>query len=244
MLVASRERDVEATNSPAGERAVPVNLLSVNIPVQFQIDDVRAWAYQHTDAAVLLEKLAYREVVNYLVSVDIDDLMTTGRHQAKVELQKRIQTRADQSKLGVKILFVGLQGIHPPVDVAKDYEAVIGSLQDKETNILAAEEYQAGTLPMAHADATNRVNQAEAQKVTAIANAAAVSARFTNQLAAYAASPSVFTQRLFLDTVSRAVGPARKVIVSATNTQDILILNLEDKVRDDLLDVPVPPARK
>jgi HflK protein len=244
LLVASREAAGAFSNSISGEQAVPVNLLSVNVPVQYQITNLHAWAYHQAEPAQLLEKLATREVVNYLVSVDIDDIMTTGRLSATHDLRTNIQARVNAAGLGVEILFVGLQGIHPPVKVADAYEAVIGSLQEKETNILEAEAYALATLPKAYAQATNRVNQAQGDKAVRVASALAQSERFTNQLAAYRASPSVFSQRAYLDTLSRAVSHTRKLILAATNTQDIVILNLEDKVRQDLLDASLPSTNR
>jgi len=83
-----------------------VNLLSVSIPVQFQISDVRAWAYNNENAAELLEKIGTREVVRYLVGVDIHEMMSSARFRAGEELRSRIQTAADSFNLGARILFV------------------------------------------------------------------------------------------------------------------------------------------
>jgi hypothetical protein len=53
----------------------------------------------------------------------------------------------------------------------------------------------------------------------------------------------VYSQKSYLDTLVRAIGPVRKYVLVATNTQDVLILNLEDEIRADLLrDVVLPPS--
>ena len=59
-------------------------------------------------------------------------------------LRTAIQKGADTAKLGVEIVFVGLQDIHPPtgtkeITVAAAYEKLIGAEQDRATAILAAE---------------------------------------------------------------------------------------------------------
>src|SRR5207249_1514385 len=77
MLVASRES--VRGESGGREKAVPANLLTVSIPVQYQITNLAAWAYTHADAGKLLEELANREVVRYLVNVDMDNIMSSGR---------------------------------------------------------------------------------------------------------------------------------------------------------------------
>ena len=70
LMVAAKESVGQETNSPAASGGVPVDLLTVGIPVQYQIDDVRAYAYNHVDSGGLLEKVATRVVVKYLVGVD------------------------------------------------------------------------------------------------------------------------------------------------------------------------------
>src|SRR4051812_33642619 len=142
LLVASHET-VDMTNTVSGKKSPPVNLLSVSIPVEFQISDVRAWAYNNRDAGQLLEKIGTREVVRYLVGVDVQEMMSSGRFRAAEELRQRIQKAADGLNLGAKILFVGLQDIHPPVKVAKAYEAVVGARQKKESDLLKAQAYRA-----------------------------------------------------------------------------------------------------
>ena len=67
------------------------------------------------------------------------------------------------------------------------------------------------------------------------------SARFTNQMAAYQASPSVYASRTYLETLARSLAPASKYVFTATNTQDVLMLNLEENIRGDLLNRIVAP---
>lgn len=245
MLVASRDANKAASTNATGEQAVPANLLTVNIPVQYQVTNVLAWATTYANAAQLLENIATREAVRYLVNVDLNELMTTGRAAAAQDLRQRIQAKADEMNLGAKIIFVGMQGIHPPTPVAAAYEGVVAALQKKETKILEAQGYQARTVPLAQAEATKRVREAEAYRERAIASAEARSAEFTNRMAAFSAAPEVYAQRSYLQTLSRGSGATRKYVLAATNTSDVIILNLEDKLRPDLLDVaPAIPTIK
>jgi regulator of protease activity HflC (stomatin/prohibitin superfamily) len=246
MLVASREQAERADRAP-GEKPVPANLLAVSIPVQYQITDLASWAYGHVDAGGLLERLANREVVRYLVNTDFEHIMSEGRLDAAEDLRRRIQQRADEIKLGATIVFVGLQGIHPPIGtrtapVAAAFEQVVGATHQKQTNILAALAYEAEKIPRARAEATNLLAQARSARVLMVAIAAAEAARFTNQVHAWRASPSVYQQKAYLETLVRAIGSVPKYVITATNTQDVLILNLEENIRADILgDVVLPP---
>jgi membrane protease subunit HflK len=246
LLVASREKlEGAATNAPSGKKSPPVNLLSVSIPVQYQISNLRNWAYEHKDAGELLERIGTREVVRYLVSIDLHEMMSSGRFKAAEELRNRIQARADELKLGARILFVGLQDVHPPVQVAGAYEAVVGARQKREADILAAKAHRAQTNALSNAEALRKRFEAEAERAGREADALARAALFTNQIPAFRASPAVYTLRNYLQSLARAGGGARKFILASTNTQDVILLNLEDKDLMDIsnLRIPTPPAR-
>jgi len=240
-LVASKAQ--QTTNAAPGEVAVPVNLLAVNIPVQYQVHDVRAFAYNHVDAGNLLEDLANEEVTRYLVSVDVDDVMTFGRKAAAEDLRRRIQERADALQLGVKVLFLGLHGIHPPVKVAPDFERVIGALQDREATNLYARAYMATNIPVASGRSKQKVSDAQGYSVRTTAAAEASAQRFENQMLASQASPEVYRVRTYLDALGRAMADARTYVVALTNTHGVAILNLEEKLRKDLLDIELPKPR-
>lgn len=227
------------TSAASRDQAPPVNLLTVNIPVQYQISDLRAWATGHANATNLLERLATREVVRYLVSVDFFEFMSTGREQAANELRRRIQTAATREQLGVEILFVGLQGVHPPVKVGKEFNAVVAAIQEKEAIIERARGYSLTNVIYARAEATNRVRQAEAHRTRVIAATVAQAGQFTNQVKAFRQSPTVYSERAYLNALAQGSAQARKYIVTSTNASQTVILNLEDKLRPDLLDVAV-----
>ena len=231
LLVANRLESVANTNNMT---AVPVSLLTVSIPVQYQISDVVAWAYNYTDASGMLEKIATREVVRYLVGVDLNEVMSTGRTQAAEELQKRIQAEADAIKLGVQVVFVGLQGIHPPTKVAGEFEAVVGAQQMKQAKILEAEGYKAKSIPLAEAQAQKRIFEARADATRRLMDALSKAGQFTNQITAFTAAPKLYPERLYLQTVSRAMSGSRKYLVTATNTSEVYQINAEDKIRLDL----------
>jgi len=72
-------------------------------------------------------------------------------------LRDAIQKAADEREVGVRILLVGLQDLHPPVKVAPDYEKVVGALHEKRAKILAARAAQVKTNAQAEAQATNAI---------------------------------------------------------------------------------------
>ncbi len=241
LMVASRETTAPSLDGRG--QAPPVNLLTVSIPVQYQIKDLRAWATRHANATNLLEKIASRDVVLYLVGVDFFEMMSTGRDRASGELKARIQKEADLRNLGAEILFVGLQDVHPPVKVGKDFNSVVAAIQEKEAIIENSRSYALTNVILAWAEATNRVRRAEAYRTQVIADQFARAAQFTNQLIAYQQSPRVYSERAYLNALALGANHARKIVMTSTNASQTLMLNLEDKLRPDLLDVVVEPRR-
>jgi regulator of protease activity HflC (stomatin/prohibitin superfamily) len=245
-LVANRapvtvQNDNADTNNTL--KAPPVSLISVSIPVQFQITNVTEWAYNNADATNLLQSLATREVVRFLAGVDLNNVMSSNRLAAAETLRDGIQASANGYKLGAKIIFVGLQDIHPPTTVAGDYEKVIGAEQTKLATILAARAYAIGTNAMAGAQAFTTTNLADATRLQLEVSRFAQAALFTNQIPAFEAAPSVYKQRVYFQTFVDATRNARKYVLLVTNTQDVMWFDLEDKIREDLLNLNVPNSQ-
>jgi hypothetical protein len=49
--------------------------------------------------------------------------------------------------------------------------------------------------------------------------------------------------RAYLQALSRGGSATPKVILAATNTEDVILLNFEEKLRPDLLDMQVPAPK-
>jgi regulator of protease activity HflC (stomatin/prohibitin superfamily) len=135
--------------------AVPISFVKANIPVQYKVKDLYAFLYNHQDSARLLESICYRQLANFAAGATIDvdseadiqrSLLGAGRAEAKRLLTERIQASADETGLGVEITFLGLQGIHPPPEVAPDYQKVIGAIQKRQATVLAAQAQRNKTL--------------------------------------------------------------------------------------------------
>jgi len=164
LLVAS-----EQTSSGSSTGTVPVSLLIAAVPVQYRVKDLYSFLYNYRvtkerqgtkvnkvyESEKLLESICYRELTKFAASAEIEidgeadikhSLLGTGRTEAKRILTERIQKAADEADLGVEIVFVGLQGIHPPPEVAADYQKVTSAVQKKQALILEAQAQQNMTL--------------------------------------------------------------------------------------------------
>jgi regulator of protease activity HflC (stomatin/prohibitin superfamily) len=243
-LVANRSQfSLEVTNEVSGKRTPPVSLLTVSVPVQFQITNLVDWAYVNEDAEGLLEDLGTREVVRYLVGADMGDLLSSGLQEAAQAMRDRIQAAASEYHLGAQIISVGLSDLHPPVKVAPEYEKVIAATQTKQAKILAARADAIRTNALAGAEAVTLTNQASAERLAHEVGALAQAALFTNQIPAFEGAPAVYAERAYLKTFARATANARKYVLLTTNTHDVLTFDLQESVANSLLNLTVPAPK-
>ncbi len=149
LLVASEQ----SADAVAG--VVPVSLVIAAVPVQYRIRDLYSYIYNHEDPKKVLEFICYRELTKFAASarIEVDDeanmgqsLLGAGRAEARTALTASIQEAAEAENLGVEIVFLGLQGIHPPAEVAADYQKVISAVQQKQALILQAQMERNSTL--------------------------------------------------------------------------------------------------
>ena len=145
----------EQTGAKLTEGAVPISLVMAAVPVQYRIKDLYKFVYNHNEPEKLLESICYRELTRFAAGAKIEvdteadlehSLLGAGRAEAKEVLTREVQRAADEEGLGVEIVFLGLQGIHPPPEVAADYQKVVGAIQKKQALILNAEAERNKTL--------------------------------------------------------------------------------------------------
>ncbi len=237
-----------ATNQTGGHPAPPVSLLSVSIPVQFQITNLTNWAYKNRDPADLLATLSRRVVSRFLAGAEMTNLMSAGRGAAADTLRHNIQEESDHLDLGVKIIFVGLEDIHPPVKVAAEYEKVVSERENREVKILDAQAHAITTNALARGTSNSMVLMADAEKFSTTVNAAARANLFAKQSLAYAAAPGpdgVYERWAYWDVLAKSTHDAQKKIINATgDSPQIFEFNEEPKIRDLGSSLIVPKENK
>ncbi|MBR2344195.1 MAG: hypothetical protein IKA71_00215 [Lentisphaeria bacterium] len=222
----------------AGEASM--SFVNMAIPIEYTIrrDGILKYAYENTSPVKTLNKIGEQAVVEYLSGASMDALMASGRHDAEVKLRKRIQELADRDELGIEIIRVGIMDAHPPVEkVAPAYQNVIGALEEKETEILKAQAYEATIIPETRAAADEIVAKAESSAEKKRMIAAAESDRFKQQLRAFLAMPAMFRLNAQMELLENDARDIRKYIVSSTLTDEVYQLNFETRDRLDLVDI-------
>ena len=237
VAVKTEGSDKNLTDSDAS-----ISFVRMGIPIEYRIkpsfEDVYNYAYGNASPVNILRKIGEQAAAEYMAGATMDELLSYGRRQAEQTLAKRIQALADQNKLGIEIVRVGIMDAHPPVEkVAPAYQEVIGALEEKETEILKANAYAATVIPEANASAMEIIEAARSYSNRISTVAQAESERFKFQLSAYRALPGMFKLNNKLDVLTQETAAIRKYIVGAGLKDEIYEMNFETRERIDLVDI-------
>jgi len=236
-LVASRSALAETTGN-RDAAGVPVSMITVNIPVEYLITNVFAYAYHFADPDAVIRQMIYQAVTRELARRELGDLFSGERAAISRAMREELQRALDTHQLGVEVVFLGLQGVHPPVQVAEAFQSVVGAMEEKEAAILEARAYTNRVLPIARAFAAADQSGAEAYRYRRQVLAAAESEQFTRRREAHQASPSVFRAYQYLDMLIAAAAPSRLYVMDLpAEAAQTLWFNLEEKPFSGALDM-------
>ncbi len=232
----SRVASVNVTLENAQDK-YGVGLLSAHIPLFFRVKDLYLYSYQNSNTQQILKNVAQRELLNYFIQHDWNELLGAGRGDATKTMRERIQKSADDLDLGVEVVFVALTGLHPPVGVGKSFDNVTSSMVRKGTEVQRAKTEQHRSIWFAQAAATVVRNQASIYRNTQTTQAEADASRFASQLLCYRASPRIFMLNSYYEILEQNGRNVRKYIVTGKSGDEVLWLNLEQKARSGLMDL-------
>lgn len=217
---------------------VPVNFLAGAIWVYYKIDAAHLfdYAYKHSAPEKLLESIVYNQFTKMVMNVDFFDIMNIKRLSLAHDLKEKIQEEVDEKELGVEIILVSLEGIHPPVEVALSFEKVVGAMEKKEASILEAESYSNRELTLVDYEASRIEIESDSYKLVRSLESEARSAEFLKKLEAYEENPLVFKYRYYLKSLDEAlIYPKKYIVVSPDSNRDVTILNMEKGTLPDVL---------
>ncbi len=233
---------VASSEAVSGEgeelRTVPVSFLNTHVDIQYRINDLRAFLYIGENPVKVLDSIASRELIRFMVSVDLFDIMGPGRLEASKHLSRRIRDACRRAELGLEVVYVGFEDVHPPSEVGGAFEEVVGAIEEKHASVLAAESYRNRILPLAEYQKRVLEIEASAYKFRRKEVASARADQFRKQYEADRSSRKVYRIRKFLDMLEERLGKLRKYVVpEEAKAHQVTILDLKEKLRPELLDI-------
>ena len=188
-------------------------LVSINLRLEYRIDDLVAYLENCSSPEKVLEAKAYELVTERTIGTDLDDILSVNRSEFAKSFLEDLKVRIEEYNTGIELVGVVLESIHPPVDIAAIYQSMIGAEIDAEKLILDAEAAAATAIANAEKQYDTSVNAAKADSYTKIAAAQAGVAEFMAGVAADKQYSDAYRYYKYLNAVRRAYGGAKLIIL-------------------------------
>ncbi len=199
------------------------NLVRIDGVVQYTIDDLRQHELLQDDPTRLVQELAIAELAAVVARTPVDDIFTSRKIALQGELRERLQARLERLRAGVRILSVNLTEVAPPRAVAEAFHAVSSARDEGHKLVSEAQGYANDTLPKARGKARGILDEAEAQRAQALAQARGVADSFERLQAEVRKSPTILKRERYLQTLGRVAARARVVADVGAKPSELLL---------------------
>jgi len=208
------------------------NILTVEIEVQYRINDVEKYLFNLVEPDKCLKEAAdsaLRQVVGYS---ELDFLMTLGKERIAVEIHEQLQHILDSYNSGIHVAIVALKDVRIPNDVKSSFDDVIKAQEEKEQLKHQAEAFANKVIPEAKGEASRMLEAARAYKQEVIYLAEGDVFKFKLLLPEYQAAPKVTRIRLYMDTLETILSKTTKVLVDLNKNNSFIYLPVDKFVKN------------
>jgi len=195
-------------------------LITVDAAVQYRIRDTQAWLYHWQNPEQALSALAYRAVMRSTVDRTLADALSQNVELLTAQMRQTVQRDADALGLGVEVVDFTIGGMHPPVPVAPDYQAVVSAELRKSTASVTAQVYRNQTVPAAEAEALGTENLARADGKTLRGKAAGEAWAFRALESEYRAAPADYFFRRRMEALETGLRGQSYTVVDVRIQRD------------------------
>jgi regulator of protease activity HflC (stomatin/prohibitin superfamily) len=114
-----------------------VSLAAVDVFVQWKIDEAKLidFATSAEFPEQRLRQLALAAVTREMLKYDIDAAIGVARAEIAQAIQEQLRQGVEAEKLGIQVMWVGLVSVHPPQEVAEQFNASAGAVQGAQMRI-------------------------------------------------------------------------------------------------------------
>ncbi len=158
------------------------NYVDIQIAVQFQVKDAKAFLFNLADPEATLKQVTESVLRGVIGGSNMDFVLTEGRSEIVSQVRKEIQQVMDFYNSGIQVTSVNLQDAQPPEQVQNAFADAIKAREDQQRFINEAEAYSNDIVPKARGLAARKLQEAQGYKEQVIAQAEGETNRFTKLL--------------------------------------------------------------
>jgi len=196
-------------------------MAAVNLKVMYVISDLYAYIKTCTHPEAVLNGAAYNALMSRTINTTLDSFLSVDRNSLSVSVLEELSRFCAVENLGVSVVQVIVESIHPPVDIADVYQNVVSASVDKTTLITRAQGYAAAKVIEAHKQSRIAIEQARAMQYHKISDAQKETAVFYAAGEAYRVSGGSYELAKQLDVYEKIIS-GNKVYVFSPGMENSL----------------------
>jgi membrane protease subunit HflK len=189
-------------------------MVAVNIKIIYIITDLYAYVNNHTNPEEVLSAAAYTALMNRTVDTTLDEFLSVDRNSLSASVARELSQFCSSNGLGLSVLQVIVESIHPPVEIADIYQRVVTALVTKNTMITRAITTAEKRIIDAQQDRITVVNNATARKFIRISSAQKEMAVYYAAMEAYAINPTAMQTVKYVETYEKIIGGHKVYVFS------------------------------
>lgn len=199
------------------------NIVDVQFIVQFMIENAQDYLFNVANQDKTVKdaaEAAMREVIGYN---KIDSALTDDKLTIQNDTRDLLQKILNSYQLGIRVVAVQLQDVHPPKQVIDSFKDVASAKEDKSRFINEAEAYENDLIPRTRGEAASIINQAQAYKESKILQSKGDSDRFLFVLEEYRKAKDITKKRIYLETMEEVLSrpEVEKIIISRDSMENV-----------------------
>ncbi|HEX4645031.1 MAG TPA: protease modulator HflK, partial [Verrucomicrobiae bacterium] len=188
------------------------NIIHTRATLYYRISDPIRHVFGFVNASNAVQNALDNALVYVSARYKVDDALTRDITGFKEKVQERVTELANAEKLGILVEQCQVES-RPARQLKKAFDDVLLAVSTAEKTNNEALSYQNQILSRASAEATNRINTAESERVRLVASVKAEAERFTKMLPQYDKNPLLFTQVMLNEKLGQVLGSAQKFYV-------------------------------
>ena len=189
-------------------------MVAVNIKVIYKIYDLYSYVRTYANPEEVLRAAAYEALMRRTVDTTLDEFLSVDRSSLSESLLQELLQFCKSENLGLSVIQVIIESIHPPVDIADIYQRVVTALVVKNTIITRAQADAAKKIIAAQQESRTVINYAAANGHSRISEAQKEMAVYYAAMRAYSVSPASFELVKYLDTYEKIIGNNKVYVFS------------------------------
>lgn len=205
------------------------NLITIDIAVQYQIQDLDRYLLGAEDWEGLMVLAMEAALTEQVAQMDVDTMLTTGKNQIQVNLRRRVQKTLSTYGKGLSVVSTRIVSISPPMEAAQSFRSVSDARSESAKRISEARSQSTQRLSGARGQAEKIIQQARSTREERLKKSEGEAARFADIMMEYRGNKESTTRELYFERVAGALEKAEVIVMNPEQPVDLNLYKKKPK---------------